>query len=529
MASKVSFIIQLKNQFSGVAEKVAHQFGKIKAGAQKASRAISKFARKARADLKGVGKSSIKLGASIVAAMAGPALALTAAVKQSVKMEDAMEDIRRVTNASDEQLASFEKTLETMSEKLGKSKEGLAKMAFEGGKLGTSLKDMEPFLEMVSKTAIAFDLADEEAGRAIGSIRAKMGLLNDDTAVLLDSINFLADNTSASGSRMVNIIERVSGSFQLLKVPPQAAAALAGFGDQIEVTSELAASGLNMFFSRMQRMPGMTTKLMNNPLEAVRGTLQKIAAMGPEMQSKFIRKTFGDEAGRFVKKMVANVKLFDKSVEAAFSVDAAGSMERELQNKLGRSSKSFEKFKVTATNTMQAIGDAIKPLGAAVAGFLTPIIDGFGEFAKNNPKLLQLVTIVVAVTAAVGVLAIAVGGLAIAMAVIGAPILIIIGIIAALTTAIAAVAVFWDEIVAGMITSINALLTPLSFLSEKLGFGDIQIAQNPPPVAPSSAVSGSVNGQITVSAAPGAVVEKTSMASKGAGLSIGMNMAGAAQ
>ena len=471
MANKVSYLIQLQDRFSRQAnkislatQKIAKRMNEVEEATKRADKKLNNFA----SSSKKIGLKMAKIGAGLLSATIAPALGFKASVKQSVKMEDAMSDIARVTSASGDQLISFENTLERMSEKLGKSKVGLAQMAFEGGKLGTKLKDMEPFLLMVSKTAIAFDLQDEEAGRAIGSIRAKMGLMNKDTRTLLDSVNFLADNTSASGARMINVIERLSGTMALLKVPPKATAALAGFSDQLEISSELAASGMNMFIQRMKRFPGMTTKLMNDPLETIRETLTGIAKMGPEVQSKFIRVAFGDEAGRFVQKMVANIELFDKTVTAALSPKAAGSMQRELENILKRSSKAFEIFSETSTNTLDSIGDAIKPLITTVAKFITPIINGIGEIAKKNPDIVQFAFVITAVTATIGALSLVFSVLALAVGFITAPVLLAAAAIGLLAAVGVMIVNRWDDMKGGAMALVNSFSDMIS------GFGEIK-------------------------------------------------------
>lgn len=544
MANKISYIIQIKDQFTAASRKVARGFTGIKNAAQRATNSVKQFHAKHKAAMKDAAKNMAGAGAAMTAAMAVPIIGMKKMLDQSVLIEDAMQDIGRVTNASESQLAAFEKTLETMSESLGKSKEGLAKMAFEGGKLGVALEDMEPFLMMVSKTAIAFDMADEEAGRAIGSIQAKMGLAREETIRLLDSVNFLADTTSAGGSRMIDVLERTSGSMSLLKVPPEAAASMAGFADQIEVTSELAASGLNMFMNRMQRIPGMTTKMMTDPLGTVRSMLGSLAEMGPEVQTKFIQKVFGDEAGRFVKKMVSNVELFDKTITNAFSEEKVGSMSRELENQLQRSSKVFDKMRQTTTNTMDSIGDALKPLAVTMAEAITPMVDAFGKFAEENPKLVQFAGTLTIITAAVGALAIAAGGLAAAFALVSAPILIAAAAVLAIGAAVTAVMVFWDdlkiklvEFANFMIEKINMLVSPLSEISEFLGGGkieiqaikipDVKVAETRVDEAPIGKVEdiiGKIQGQIEVVAGPGTAVKSTNMATTGPGLDIGMNM-----
>ena len=545
MANKISYIIQIKDQFSAASRKVARGFGGIKNAAQRATNSMRQFQAKHKETLLGASKNMAAFGAGAAVAMTPAILAIDNMIDKSVSMEDAMKDIGRVTGASKKQLTGFEETLETMSEKLGKSKEGLAKMAFEGGKLGVAIEDMEPFLIMVSKTAIAFDMVDEEAGRAIGSIQAKMGLAREETIRLLDSVNFLADNTTASGERMIDVLERTSGTMNLLGVPPEAAASMVGFADQIEVTSELAASGLNMFMNRMQRIPGMTTKMMTDPLGTVQGMLKSLAGMGPEVQAKFIQKVFGDEAGRFVKKMVSNVDLFDKTISAAFSEEKLGSMTRELNDQLDRSSKILEKFEVTSTNSMEAVGDSFKPLKVAAAKVLTPLIDKFGEFSKEHPKLVQLAGGIAIVTAGVGALAIAAAGLAAAFALISAPILVAAGVILAIGAAITAVTVYWDELKIATIHAanqiidfINAIATPLSMMAEVLGFGEMKLpkfevpklevvesAAREAPVGKIEDIIGKIQGQIEVVAGPGTTVKSTNMATTGAGLNIGMNMA----
>lgn len=501
MSNKVSFIIQLKDQFGRNAQKIRRQFSDIKKAADKAKRSVVGFAKKLKKSFRSIKKESLAGAAAVSAAIA---LAIGSAIKRSADVEDAMADIARVTSMTRKELGVFENMLEKTSESLGKTKIGLAQMAFEGGKLGIAQKDMRSFIITVTKTATAFDMLDSEAGRAIGSIQAKMGLAKNSTIELLDSVNFLADNTTASGSRMIEVLERTAGTFKLLKIDPKSAATFAGVADQLEVSGQLAASGLNMFFNRLQKKRGMTTKLLANPLATVRKELEKIAKLSPESQQRFIQSSFGDEAGRFVKKMVANLDLFDKAKKIAFSPKAIGSMTREMDNQLSRSSTTFKRFSETSKNTFESIGDAFKPLAASMANAMQPVIDSFGGFIKNNPVLVQTAAlffgIAVAITAVVGV----VGVLALLFGALSLPILAFVGIVAALATAITVISVNFDK------------------FKSFLGFGDDKKSS---PSAPLQSGSGTINGQITVSAAQGSKVDSTAIKSSSNGLNLGMNMA----
>lgn len=406
MANTVSYIYEILDRYSGPLRKISNQTNRFTRIAGRAQKSIGNMGRKMEA---------FSTRASTMQGALG-ALGLTAALKGVVSvssdMEDAMGDISRVTGLTGKPLLKFEDMLERISEELGKSKRGLAEMAFEGGKLGILPENMEKFLLMTARTAIAFDMVDQESGRAIGSIRAKMGLMDDDIGRLLDSTNFLADNTSASGARMIEVIERLSGTFSILELPPEVAAAFAGFADQVEVTPQLAASGMRMMIRQMRKFPGMTTKLMEDPVGAVNEQLEKMAKMGPELQTRFIQKVFGPEAGRFVEKAVSKIALFQETTEKALSPEAVGSMQRELEEQLRRSSKHFQRFGVVAKNTIDTIGDVLKPFFVELAKFSTTALLGIRAFVKENPNLVKFAGGIMAITAAVGVLIVGAGLLA---------------------------------------------------------------------------------------------------------------------
>ncbi len=73
----------------------------------------------------------------------------------------------------------------------------------------------------------------------------------------MDAINFLADNTATSGKRAVEVVARTVGTMKAIKMPPELVAGWAAFADQVEVTPELAASGLNMMIRRMTKIPSL--------------------------------------------------------------------------------------------------------------------------------------------------------------------------------------------------------------------------------------------------------------------------------
>lgn len=466
MSNTVSYIYEILDRYSAplrFVSRATKHFGKVARQAQQSAQRMS-------AKMEQIGDRASNLQGALGAL--GLGAALTHVVNVSSRMEDAMSDIGRVTTGSADDLAQFEKRLEQISEGLGVSKEGLAQMAYEGGRLGVSLGGMEEFLMMTSRTAIAFDMVDQEAGRAIGSIQAKMGLLPADTQKVLDSVNFLADTTSANGAQMIEIIERLSGTFSVLEFPPEVAAAFAGFANQIEVTPELAASGMNMMIRQMRKMPGMTKKLMEDPVRTVVGQLEKMSGMGPELRTRYIEQVFGAEASKFVEKAIGNVSLFGKTLENAMSTEAVGSMQRELEARLERSSTTFDSFRETITNTFDTIGDVIKPFAVSAAQVLMPVVRAVRSFAENNPMVVKfgaaLAALIVAFTgvaAAVGVLMAAMAPMVGFLATFAVPVI-------AITAGVVALAVAFDEWVSSghpVITMLSEMWNEITAIFEPFG------------------------------------------------------------
>ena len=75
---------------------------------------------------------------------------------------------------------------------------------------------------------------------------------------------------------------------------------------------------------------------------------------------------------------------------------------------------------------------------------------------------------------------------------------------------------------------LNGLLLPVSAISNAIGFGQLKIPEfetgGPALTAPVGAGNGTVNGQITVAAAPGSEVKSTKLTNKSSGLNLGLNM-----
>ena len=441
MAFSTEYIYRILDQYSGPLNKISRSTQKFQGMADRAAKRVGKLS--SRLEKAGGAMANFRTmigGAAITAGMFGFA-------QSASTMEDAMADVGRVTGLTGSALDKMQNQLQTIGRRTGRSAEGLAAIAYEGGKLAIANENMAEFVLMVTKTGAAFDMADSEAGRAVGSIRAKLGLTVGSVNTLMQRINFLADNTSAAGAAMINIVERTSGTFKTLNIPPEVTAGWAAFANQVEVTPELAASGLNQMMGRMMQMPGMLDKMLKDPKNAVVNFLKRFEAMPEARRGVAVLKTFGLEAGRFVLKAVANTKLLDEAMTKAGAAEALGSMDREFANILARSSTAGKRIKETFIDISRAIGNVFLGVFDKYSDRLIRASQYVLAFVKAHPGLVKIAAVFGGILIAITAVAIPLG-LMFSMIAGGLP------IVAAIGTAIGLIS--WPVIIAA--AGISALI-----------------------------------------------------------------------
>ena len=410
----VEYLYKISDKYSGPLGKIKRKTDKFKRSVVSTSTALKGMTTKLGVmGRKMAGLKNIVGGAALIFGM-------FKFTKSASDLEDKMADVQRVTDLSGKRLKVFQKLLQKMGRETGKSALGLAEIAYEGGKLNIPTDKLAAFVLMVTKTASSFDMLESEAGSSIGQIKTKMGLTVSETEKLMNRVNFLADNTTATGSRMIEVIQRVSGTFKTLHVPIEVAAGWAGFADQIEVTGRLAASGLNQMMQKMITMPGMMDKMLKDPTGAIKNYLNSFTKMPETVRAKKILKIFGDEAGRFVLKAVTNLDLLDEAMKKAASKEALGSMDREWANILARSSTAGKKIKETSTDISRAIGIVFLRMFDKYSDRLIKMSEGMLKFTKANPGLIKTLGILAALTVAVFAIIIPLGFLAMSIEAIAA-------------------------------------------------------------------------------------------------------------
>lgn len=436
MSYSISYIYQIIDKFSPVLKRIIAANRQFRTGMGTTQKA-----------LKGFGEKAGNVSNALAGIGAGAAMAMVSS--KAMAFEDVMTDVEKVvTFTSKDAFENFRESILKTSTELGKMPADLAQIAVAGGKLGVLPQDLEEFMMVVARTSTAFDMLEADAGEKIGSIKSKMGLTVKETENLMDAVNYLADNTAASGSRMIEIIARTSGTFKSIKMPDKFIAGWAALADQSEVTAELAASGMKMMINRMSAMPGMMAEMIKNPNEAITGMLKKFASMDDVSRKLKVNEMFGPEAGRFVTQLVNNMGLLDKTLGfVAEDTDFAGSMMKELEKKLKTGSTAWAKMKATWDIIGITIGDVLLPYIKELAPHVIKAGLEFRAWAKAHPQIIKIGLAIAGILAVVGPVVVTLGILASAISVLMSPIGAVILAFIAVGAAVFQVLKNWDYLV----------------------------------------------------------------------------------
>lgn len=421
MAFNVSYIYEILDRYSGPLSKINRITQKFN---QRIDRTKVKIG---NAGLK-VDKLGKKFGnlQNVFGAIAGTA-GIYKVISSMTTLEDSLADVRRVADFNEKQFNKFKESTKNLSVEYGKNASALGEIAYQGKKFSIMEKDLIPFVKQISKAAVAFDTTESEAGRAFGSIKSKLGFTMKNVTLLTDSINFMADNTSAAGSNMINIIERLSGEFKQYELPPRLIAGWAAISDQVEVSQQKAASGFKMMIDRISKGgPKALKSLVDDPSKAIIHLLKSLQGLDKASRILQITKMFGTEAGPFVLKLAGNIKLIETTLKKAMDPKVIGSMDREFQNYLNRTSTFLKKVIVSLNNVFSTLGDSIRPEIIIISNLLIRLFVYLSNFVKKHPTLTKFAVILSIIT-------IALTGMLVVISLLLPGLSILLGIIAGIT------------------------------------------------------------------------------------------------
>lgn len=421
----ISYIYQIKDKMSGTIKKISsevkkqtQEFKKQTTQVAKTIAAEEKFKKslkRTRMEAKKL-NDTLKFTADDVLNIGARLAALAFPVKKAMEFESKMAGVAKAAGLTKgtAEFDAMQDQILNMTKILPQSAGEIADIFQAGAKLGMGNEELEQFAKLAAKTGVAFDITADEAGTALASIKAKMGLNIDEVGNMMDAVNQLGNTTAANTSNMIEVLGRVSGTAKAVNLMPADAAGLAAFADQLAVSPQLAASGINQMIGKMQQIPAMNKALLEDPMKAIEDTLTSISKLDKEQQTVKITEIFGVEAGRFVQSAVNSMDLFKQTMgEVSEKTKFAGSMQKEFDTVMGTTSNQLDLATNAFMSVVIAIGLQLLPIVTLIIQGFTSFIQVIGAFIDMTGPLVPLlfgVTAAIFAMAAMQKIAIAVQG-----------------------------------------------------------------------------------------------------------------------
>ena len=396
--------------------------------------------RKIDANAKGL-EHFAKAGAGVMAAKVGFGRAASAVsntantirsvmegpVQASMKMEDAMADLAKVSDFTPEGLERMKRDLERMSLKIPMTADGLAQIAAAAAGAGVAQKDLLGFTEQAAKMAVAFDMTAEEAGTMMSKWQSGMKLTVTETYALADAVNGLSNNNAALASQIGDAIQRYGALGKVAGLSEKQTAALATSLIASGASSETAATGMKAFMGALAKGTqlseqqqaafanigiGDVKQLQKDLQKDAPGAILKVLEglkknIPEEKRTMYLNVLFGETGSEAIGPLLQNVEALKNNFDLVTDeTKTAGSMEKEFAARAATTSNSLQLLKNSAEHVARAFGDQ----------FLGPIRDGalyLGSFAEKASVVVKensgLITTGLKVAVAFGAISAGVG------------------------------------------------------------------------------------------------------------------------
>ena len=350
-----------------------------------------KFSQKGQEQISG----GLKLGAVFLAP-----------VKLYADLEESQADLKKMIDFRDkaEEEAYFEK-IRTLSENSPLKQTEVYEIAGAAAQAGVAKEDIIEFTDRAMKLKVAFDMSTEASGEFIAKSKEQLGLTQQQTFAFADTINYMADNTAAKASQLVEISNRVGGVARTAKVSKEANIALGATLLSMGTGAEVASTGLKQLYLELSKggdtkkkaiafeFLGFDPKTINEDIaKDAEGTivrvLEKINQLKDADKTAVLNDLFGEQAINSVSTLALNIDKVKDNLAKAHSEMTNGSVDKEYANRMNTLTNIFKQDFNQMINILADIG---KNLAPEIKEFLTSIkgtLQGVANFVKENPKLV---------------------------------------------------------------------------------------------------------------------------------------------
>ncbi len=340
-------------------------------------------------------------------------------VRAAARLEDAMADVRKVSDLSDNQLQRLRATLIQLSRETPMAADELAGLAAELAAAGVPEAELEGMTKLVARAGTAFGITGQQAGENLGKIRAALRLNTAQTERYADVVNALSDATASSAPDLLDFSRRVGSmgaqygftidqtlamGSAMISAGATAEQASTGFQavGRALVKGNAATSTQNEAYQRL----GLTSKnvaksMAKDALGTTQDVLARIRKLPDWERASVVNQLFGDE-GRTFLPLIENTGLLSDSLKVlADEGHVTGSVLREFETRIGTTSGKAKQLRNRVMAAGIAFGNALLPSIRDTADSLGPLVDRTSQFIETNEEMVaRLSKVVVGMVAA---------------------------------------------------------------------------------------------------------------------------------
>lgn len=333
--------------------------------------------------------------------------ALTIPVRSAIRLEDALSDFNRVANLSDQQLAVVKTSFLSLAREIPVAREELVAIAESIVSAGAPMSELEQRIRLISQASVAWGTGSRETGAALSAVGNALGLALPDLRSYADVVNFLANSRAAEADGIVDFTKRIGS---LAKLAGLTAAETAGLGTELlsmgtdsDVAATAAQAWLRALTKGTAATKGQRTAFKALGLDAKkvakamqsdgRGTLldvlDRLANLSDSDRLSVANELFGDEGRAMLALIEHRKRLAETMEEASDKTKTAGSVEREYQGAIKKTSAQLRLLGNRLESVSEAFGSSLLPSvqdgSSALGGFL----DKVESVIRANPDMTR--------------------------------------------------------------------------------------------------------------------------------------------
>lgn len=335
------------------------------------------------------------------------AYALAAPIKEAIKFESAMADVRKVVDFdTPQQFKEMNQDIINMSRNIPMAAEGLAKIVASGGQAGIAREELAKFAESAAKMGIAFDITADEAGDMMAKWRTAFKMGQDAVMTLANKINYLGNTTAASAPKISEVVTRIGPLGEVGGVASGEIAALGASMVGAGVDADMAATGIkNMILgltagtsatgdqARAFEELGLNAVDMAKYMQkdargAILTVLDAIKKLDKEKQAAVLKDLFGKQAIGAIAPLLSNLEGLKDNIDKVNDAKAySNSVDKEYEARAKTSENALQLLKNQTMALAIQTGSSLLPALNKLVGGLGWVMKGATWLADKFPNL----------------------------------------------------------------------------------------------------------------------------------------------